>query len=898
MSATELFFNLVRQLDTRDGPEKLTKADIYGANIGDAGSVRLAASLNRNFELRVLNVGSNCVGNEGAAAIATALQSNSTLQTLHLHENSIGNDAVFHFGRILMWSNASLRVLDLSSNAIDDKGAIALVRIFKTPSNLEGNSSLTELYLSNNQIGNAAAIEMSKMLLENVSLMHLDLSHCRISDVGGLSFVQAVIANTQLHTLNLSFNGLSHKLGDEFIVSLTRRSQMLRLFVQGQGIPHDILTRISALGPQPPPSPTKWVRPAPQGVLEALTSRMTQDNKISNLQARLKAVRAFTKSGSGNRSEQSISAVKAADITTPDLKEEHGTHLANPSEFQPLKANRGKVLSKSKTVSCSKKMASKIRSDTCNTEIQTSVHTDSAKIADANLEHVITDSNHPPCSETFQSETETALKIAQILASVIVADARAIATDIILEAQKHLARALAASKSKPLISTELDDSKHKQTHSLLDRSAMTYTGDLGDLYTSIKVSAPFVPNFAAVPVLKPVDSSALLSAPLGFQKFHFINEVATVPVRSALTDFQGIDSANIETTQEEPIFQLSLDLKSETDADEESDFPSSKADWPLKSSSVQLELLRPFLGLMNTSYSDSLPHEPVTFTPLTNLPILEMEDLSELFHTDDATSIIHCETTGPQWFVKMRTFEGVELEGLPEHIAVKQFYDELSPIFHREFTLFNAIQGQYCVAITHVLTSAGASVGLVMEHLPLLLDDAMYGFSLFDAVCVLVKCGAALISLHMSNVAHSNISTHSFILSSDYRVVKLAEFAIDQCILSSNGFMHKQEAMFAAPEMMNQDNVASTLSDIYAFGALIWQILHPLSMMPQSSSPLAASLAAARGSLPVFSRVGIPSCISGICHRCMSLDPSVRPQSMIEVIDALNAAKSMISPVA
>jgi len=192
-------------------------------------------------------------------------------------------------------------------------------------------------------------------------------------------------------------------------------------------------------------------------------------------------------------------------------------------------------------------------------------------------------------------------------------------------------------------------------------------------------------------------------------------------------------------------------------------------------------------------------------------------------------------------------------------------------------------------------------VGLVMEHLPLLLDDAMHYFSLSDAVCVLVKCGAALISLHMSNVVHSNISTHSFILSSDYRVVKLAEFAIDQCILSSNGFMHKQGAMFVAPELMNQDNVASTLSDIYAFGALIWQILHPLSMTPHSSSPLAVSLAAARGSLPVFpvfSRKGIPSCIADICHRCMFLDPSVRPQSMVEVLDALNAAQSVISSVA
>jgi serine/threonine protein kinase len=222
---------------------------------------------------------------------------------------------------------------------------------------------------------------------------------------------------------------------------------------------------------------------------------------------------------------------------------------------------------------------------------------------------------------------------------------------------------------------------------------------------------------------------------------------------------------------------------------------------------------------------------------------------------------------------------------------VKQFFEEINENFYHDFSLFNAIKGHHCTAVTHVLGNVGLPVGLIFEHLPFLLDEEMLSFSLADAVRVLVQCAAALHSLHVSDIVHSNINTFSFVISKDYSRVKFIEFAIDQSILSSIGFVHRQEPLFTAPELSNESNSPTVLADIYAFGMLIWRLLHPTSLLPFSNAPIAVSLAAARGSLPVFTRAGIPACILDICHRCLARDPNVRPQSMVDVINALKTAQ-------
>ncbi len=938
---------MIRQLDASEGSGRLTKADVYGANIGDAGALRLASSLNRNYTLRILNVGSNCIGDEGGAAIAKALQINTILQTLHLHENSIGNDAVFCFRSSLGLFNATLRVLDLSSNAITDTGAVALSNIFKSQSNPNGNSSLTELYLRNNPIGNAGSLELSKSLHTNSSLMLLDMSHCRITDAGGSSFVQALIVNTHLQTLNLSCNAFSQSLGDQFLSLLRRKSELVKLFLECQGISHDTASQIRALGPQPPPPPTKWVRPAAQGVMEALTSQMAIE-KLASVKKKITMAGAVTKSGRDDECDKSVPVFKGEEMPTKlntsdakglvlpsrcktvskktkkSMKGDVKTHsvcmkhesidcnqqsiishktgttrikeLSDPknSEFVEVAAKKNKVSLKAKLQSISALKRSGIEHHNLKSS---AVDSKDEAITDVGIISKLdeTDNLESPHSECI-------LQSAKIQASLMVSDAHAIATDIIMTAQKQLARVLVVSKEKPLrfedaehLSASLNASKTRLTHSHQSHSlhAESIT-DSTHLHTQTKIRVADTAQIVESSIDKP--SSKYFSAPLGFQRCQLVHgpvdvlpqdpvDIPTVPAPIITEDHEFATSPqNIESEDSEIVINSDTAL-----------LPDSQDASPYELSEEHFERLRSFMMPSDAAFSDPLICKPIEFIPLSTLPYFEMEHLSHLFLTEDATSILQSEITGPMWSIKIRPIAKLELEALPDYIVVKQFFEELNPSVQQEFLFLNAIQGQYCLAITHVLGREGVPVGLLLEHLPLILEDAMQSFSLLDAIEVLLKCAAAVHSLHLSNVVHSNINTSSFLLSSNYQYVKLVEFAIDQCILSSIGFVLKQEPFFVAPEMWNGDNIPTVSTDIYAFGALIWRVIHPLSMLPTGNAPIAVSLAAARGTLPIFTTAGVPSSISDICHRCMSVNPNTRPQSIIDIIDILSSVRNTIS---
>lgn len=891
MSETELFFDTVRQMDAQEGSNRLTKADIYGSNIGDAGSLRLAASLTRNFTLKTLNAGSNCIGDEGGMAICKSLSTNSTLTALHLHENSLGNDTVFCFAHTLTWYNASLRVLDLSSNAINDQGCVALAHIFNSQANTIGNSSLTELNLSNNHIGNAGAVELAKALRTNASLMLLDMSYCRISDAGGSSFAEAFIINTRLQTLNLSFNGFSEEMGNDFLSALTRRSAMLKLLLQGQGISHALLARVISLGPQPSPPPTKWVRPSAQGVMEALQSRMLDMCKVT---------RATLNSNKGLQSQNSIdksTAIAGGATSRSDLAE-------SPKIEEVPKTKSNVFLTSLKSVRALrafKRSGCEKLSDQIAPSSENSCNGSKSSSENSTLDNANPDHSRLP--ETFESEN--LLQTAQVKASVIVADAHAIATDIIMEAQKHLARVLVASKSKTAsfdvalkIAEELQNCKSKLGDSLKIRTDNFFNAansSIGDSCTPSEIMNPDdkfltpIVHASATSDKQSAKSVANISKPLGFQQCQLIENANMTSIHQVSTEHEGISTTDIQSTDVEVANATEFESERKSDS-------TMLAPLLLDLSAEQVERLKSFISNSDAFSIDPLfsrEQEPAEYVPLTSLPFLEMEHLSEICHTENATSIVHNETTGPVWFIKTRSTENPELQGLPEYVTVKQFFEELN--FYQDISFFNAIKGHYCSAVTHVLSNAGLPVGLVMEHLPLLLDDAMYNFSLLDTVGVLVQCAAALYSLHLSSIVHSNINTSSFMLSKDYRCVKFVEFAIDQCILSSIGFVHKQEPLFIAPEISNGADAATVFADIYAFGVLIWRLFHPYSMLPLNSAPIALSLAAARGSLPAFTRPGIPVCISDVCHRCMSLDLNIRPQTMADVLHALKYAHSALT---
>jgi hypothetical protein len=899
MSATEHFFSVVRQLSSRQHSENLTQVDFYASNIGNAGAIRLADSLACNITLKNLNIGSNCISDEGATAVAKALEHNTTLHTLSIRENFIGNESAVCFAEALTCFDVRLQVLDLSSNDINDQGAIALAQIYKKLSNSDRKCSLSTLYLSNNRIGNAAAVEFSKCLLQNETLMLLDLSYCRIADSGGLSFAEALPLNSHLQTLNLSHNRLSRALGERFESALASRSETLELLVDGQGIDLDAIIRIESFGPKVHLFHSVRVHPGPQ--VDPEMHPVGTAEKLSSV-----CVKPQLRCGGSSRKGGSLVHV-IPPTKKPSQRSKASISRGGGCNPKPTSLSSFKW-SGSNTADCKHSLAdadmtSKLKSDSSAI---------SASDSSSETDRFVSNIPHP----------HSVIEEAELRATSILCDAQAAAAEIIMQAQNHLNAVLCAAPTGEN-SQQLESSARPDTgvstatnRSRADTSISTYDCRFDN---SLILTKSSLSSDCSLSQRVPF-TSYVPPEPLGFQRCMLVKTAERCKVALGNDNWSVDRSESIEPLDGETslsIFSASHIKTTASDSEQAETAASSNLPIPLDASREQIDetaaalsapasshnlsrehvdILKTFLTFKSGCLPVPLVHDTIKLFRLCDLPSLQLQHLSELCYTDEVLSIDKNETTGPLWFIKFREIckNDDDLDGLPEFISVKQFFEEIRDNFESEFPVFHAIQAECCVSVTHVLFDHSKPVGLVSEHFPHLLYDVMHLFSLADAVCILSKCATALHSLHVSGIVHSNISASSFLLSKDYHTVKFAEFYIDQSLLSSIGFVHKQDPLFAAPEITDRNSSPSISSDIYAFGMLIWRTLHPLPVSHLCTSPIVSSLAAARGFTPAFSRSGIPASIISTCHKCMSVDPRVRPQSMKEVADAVHAAHSAI----
>merc|ERR1712232_548203 len=79
---------------------------------------------------------------------------------------------------------------------------------------LKGNSTLTELYLQSNRIGDAGAKAFSDCICENSVLIDLHLGINSITDEGAKSLIDSLNHNQTLIHLYLSGNNISHDIKD------------------------------------------------------------------------------------------------------------------------------------------------------------------------------------------------------------------------------------------------------------------------------------------------------------------------------------------------------------------------------------------------------------------------------------------------------------------------------------------------------------------------------------------------------------------------------------------------------------------------------------------------------------------------------------------------------------
>lgn len=149
--------------------------------------------------------------NEDARIVSILLKRYSPLLALSLPSNRLSTLHVQAICSALV-GNTTLRVLDLSSNALQDDAIVVVATILSQPSFL-----LEELYLGNNTIRADGAKAISSALSLNRSLRVLDVHQNRIPDeVGGPELIRSLVLHPTLQALNLG----SNCLGPFFIEAL------------------------------------------------------------------------------------------------------------------------------------------------------------------------------------------------------------------------------------------------------------------------------------------------------------------------------------------------------------------------------------------------------------------------------------------------------------------------------------------------------------------------------------------------------------------------------------------------------------------------------------------------------------------------------------------------------
>eukprot|EP00520_Triparma_pacifica_P012597 CAMPEP_0118655190 /NCGR_PEP_ID=MMETSP0785-20121206/12790_1 /TAXON_ID=91992 /ORGANISM="Bolidomonas pacifica, Strain CCMP 1866" /LENGTH=379 /DNA_ID=CAMNT_0006547899 /DNA_START=169 /DNA_END=1305 /DNA_ORIENTATION=- len=150
--------------------------------------------------LTTLNLQSNKIGDKGAIALSYLLAPTSNLTKLFLSRNRIGDRGASALGNKLK-KNKMLHTLALGFNLIGPNGGVKIANA------LVENKYLVVLELQSNRIGAAGASELAKVLDKEVigksALSTLDISCNNIGDVGGAKMQelseQAIVGNIVLH---------------------------------------------------------------------------------------------------------------------------------------------------------------------------------------------------------------------------------------------------------------------------------------------------------------------------------------------------------------------------------------------------------------------------------------------------------------------------------------------------------------------------------------------------------------------------------------------------------------------------------------------------------------------------------------------------------------------------
>lgn len=132
--------------------------------------------------------------------------------------------------------------------------------IIELADRLHGNSALTALSISSNQLTDESAVALAEALRNNQVLSDLNLQGNQISDQGALALAEVLETNAYVTLLNLEHNLLTDEGGQSLLSVLKSNASALEmLYIANNKISEDIVdeaTEESKTAFRPPPGNT------------------------------------------------------------------------------------------------------------------------------------------------------------------------------------------------------------------------------------------------------------------------------------------------------------------------------------------------------------------------------------------------------------------------------------------------------------------------------------------------------------------------------------------------------------------------------------------------------------------------------------------------------------------
>ncbi|XP_076025875.1 protein phosphatase 1 regulatory subunit 37 [Genypterus blacodes] len=192
---------------------RLAVLHLHNAQLSGRPLYTLVGALKSNRCLQELHLTNNLLNSyQDALHLGELLRYNSTLKMLELSNNAVADAGLEELCEGLRWQTAGVKVLLLRNNQISAKGLVHLAKV------LPGLKVLRVLDLGENDVGDDGVQMIREPLMGNRTLLQLGLAKTNITCEGAVALAEFLAESRQIERLDLRQNEV--KVGGLMALSL------------------------------------------------------------------------------------------------------------------------------------------------------------------------------------------------------------------------------------------------------------------------------------------------------------------------------------------------------------------------------------------------------------------------------------------------------------------------------------------------------------------------------------------------------------------------------------------------------------------------------------------------------------------------------------------------------